>query len=260
MKSLKIFRFFLIAGFAAVTFTSCLNDAYNAVQIDSAAGFDYKTTKDVNVTVTTLNNANQPIDGVHVKLYTQNPLNADGTLKDDNENYLIFTGTTNLNGQFDCHVSPAATTDSITVLVDRIGLPQLQTMKIGSSDMNIVIGGTSTSSNIKAKVAGVIEGEDNNKISSDGNSKQQELPSPTIINGFYTIGNWDNQGVPKYLTVPGDVISNSLMSDLTATLPEYKSLLTTHPTFLDDSNDGTIKLFEDAVRSPLSPGFRMVVS
>ena len=217
-----------------LSLTSCSNDHNNQINLSASyAGFDFKTTQDVNVSVTTLNNSNQPITGVQVKLFTQNPINPDGTLKADFESYLIFTGTTNADGALHCQIAPATSVDSLTVLVDHIGLPQLQTVKLNSSDMKFVIGGTLTS-----KVR--------NQMARQQNVSLIGLPTPSIVNGFYTIGTWDSQGVPNYLSLPNDIIPNSLMSDLTATLPEYKSLLSTHPTFLDGTNDGNIKIIQDA--------------
>jgi len=214
--------------------TSCSNDQNNQINLSASyAGFDFKTTQDINVSVSTFNNSGQPINGVLVKLFTQNPINPDGTLKTDFENYLIFTGTTNSVGELQCQIAPATSVDSLTVLVDQIGLPQLQTVKLNSTDIKFVIGGTSP-----VKV--------HNQMVRQQNVNLTGLPTPTIVNGFYTLGAWDSQGVPNYLSLPNDIIPNSLMSDLTATLPEYKSLLTTHPTFLDGSNDGNIKLFQDA--------------
>jgi len=214
--------------------TSCSNDQNNQFNLSASyAGFDFKTTQDINVSVSTFNNSGQPINGVLVKLFTQNPINPDGTLKTDFENYLIFTGTTNSVGELQCQIAPATSVDSLTVLVDQIGLPQLQTVKLNSTDIKFVIGGTSP-----VKV--------HNQMVRQQNINLTGLPTPTIVNGFYTLGAWDSQGVPNYLSLPNDIIPNSLMSDLTATLPEYKSLLTTHPTFLDGSNDGNIKLFQDA--------------
>lgn len=234
MKSINFRSLLFVLVGLSLSLTSCLNDQYNQIlSSSSTADFDFKTTQSINVSVSTLNNANQPINGAHVKLFTKNPINPDGTLKADNESYLIYTGTTNSAGELQCSISPATTVDSLTVLVDQIGLPQLQTLKLSSSDVKFVIGGSSPS-NIRAKSA-----------------KQQNvtvlgLPTPNLVNGWYTLGTWDNQGVPNYLSLPDDIIPNSLMSDLTATLPEYQSILKTHPTFLDGTNDGNVKLFQDA--------------
>lgn len=231
----------LVAAVVTFSFSSCLNDQFNQIISETSfAGFDFKTTQDLNVTISTLNNANEPINGVNVKVFTQNPINPDGTLKANYEDFLIYNGTTSPDGSLNCQISPATTVDSLSVLVDQIGLPQLQTVKISSSDIKVVIGGA-TPANVASKV--IIDNQNNNSNSDNGDN---ELPSPTTVNGFYTIGSWDNQGVPKYLSATRDVISNSLMADLTTTLPEYKSLLTTHPTFLDDSNDGSIKLYQAA--------------
>jgi len=233
MKLINIFSLLFVAVIT-LSLTSCMNDQSNQISLSSSlAGFDFKTTQNINVSVSTLNNANQPINGVLVKLFTQNPINVDGTLKADFESYLIYSGTTNSDGVLLCQIAPATTVDSLTVLVDQIGLPQLQTVKLNSTDMKLVIGGT-TPSKVRAQIA------------SQQNVNMVGLPTPTLVNGFYTLGTWSSQGVPNYLSLPNDIIPNSLMSDLTATLPEYKSLLTTHPTFLDGSNDGNIKLFQDA--------------
>ena len=81
MKSFKNFRFLLIVAIAAIGMSSCLNDQYNEIQSNSMAGFDFKTINNVNVTITAKDNSNQPMSNVRVMLYTQNPLNEDGTLK-----------------------------------------------------------------------------------------------------------------------------------------------------------------------------------
>ncbi len=231
MKSLKKFRFFLIAGIAAVTMTSCLTDQYNEIQNNSMAGFDFKTINNVNVTITALDNSNQPMSNVRVMLYTQNPLNEDGTLKQDNESYLLYTGTTDVTGKILCQIAPATFVDSIKVLVNQIGFPALQTIKITSADMTIQIGGGTAAQNVRAKV---------------GPSKIIAFPTPTQINGYYVLGTWNNNsGIPNYL-MANDVISASLLADINTTLPEYKALPTMHPEFFSNPNDGSIKLYEDA--------------
>jgi len=204
MKLINIFSLLFVAVIT-LSLTSCMNDQSNQISLSSSlAGFDFKTTQNINVSVSTLNNANQPINGVLVKLFTQNPINVDGTLKADFESYLIYSGTTNSDGVLLCQIAPATTVDSLTVLVDQIGLPQLQTVKLNSTDMKLVIGGT-TPSKVRAQIA------------SQQNVNMVGLPTPTLVNGFYTLGTWSSQGVPNYLSLPNDIIPNSLISDLTDT-------------------------------------------
>ncbi len=49
---------------------------------------------------------------------------------------------------------------------------------------------------------------------------------------FATMGPWDVQGVPSYLVSPGDVISQSLLDQLDASLPESYPVPLYHPEYL----------------------------
>ena len=84
---------------SAVSFTSCLNDNYDDVTPSTGfSGFDFKSTKEVKVNVQTLSNTNQGLSGVHVELYTKNPLTSTGTLADSTQNNLIQYVSSDGNG------------------------------------------------------------------------------------------------------------------------------------------------------------------
>ncbi|MFW9598853.1 MAG: hypothetical protein ACMV0Y_13000, partial [Paludibacter sp.] len=142
----QITKITISAFFAvAVVLTSCMNDKYDDLSNNvTFTNFDFKTTADVNVSISTLNSQNSALSGVFVKLYTRNPLNADGSLIADSENYLIYKGVTNSSGKLNCKIAPATTADTLTVLINSIGLPQLNQYKI-ESNMSITIGGTNAS-------------------------------------------------------------------------------------------------------------------
>jgi LruC domain-containing protein len=232
---MKTFKFKLSIAMAVVStfsITSCIDKNNNDINaVTNLSSFDYKTTKDINVTVTTLNNSNQPISGVQVKLFTQNPFNEDGTLKANCSDFLIYTGTTNSVGELRCKISPATTVDSVSIYVNQIGLTNLQIVKLTSSDLIVQIGGSIKPSNSKVK----------SLVTSS-----LALPTPATVSGFLTLGTWSNQGVPNYLSLPNDVVDNSLLTDINATLPEYTPLTVSHPQYLTNSNDGSVKLYEDA--------------
>ncbi len=61
------------------------------------------------------------------------------------------------------------------------------------------------------------------------------------VSGYTTLGSWDNNGYPSYLTTP-DAISASLLQDIAATLPESKPLTQTHPQYLTSNASATIHL------------------
>jgi hypothetical protein len=50
--------------------------------------FEFKTTKDVEITIQALDAANQAMAGVYMSVYSANPLNEDGSLKDNASDFI----------------------------------------------------------------------------------------------------------------------------------------------------------------------------
>lgn len=217
----------------AGTLSSCLENKYKELDENlNYSNFDYKTTKEISVNINTLNNSNQPIEGVYIELYTQNPLNEAGNLISDSEKYLIQKGITDKNGVLKCKIAPASYVDSLIVIVEHIGLPVFQQYKINSTEMNLTIGGANNSSKVSSAPAGI--------------SSVVALPSPQKVNGYYVLGSWDNSGYPAYLWGTKDLISNELLSDINASLPEKIKLPVSHPEYINSVDEGNIVLIEDA--------------
>ena len=219
----------------AVLLSSCMNDKFDDLSNNvTFTNFDFKTTTEVSVNISTLNTQNSALSGVFVKLYTKNPLNADGSLISDSENYLIYKGVTNASGKLNCKIAPATTADSLTVLINSIGLPQLNQYKI-EPNMSITIGGSNaTASKVSTQKRVAVT------------TKVVSLPTPTKVNGYYVLGSWDTNGYPSYLWSPGDIIGNDFLDDVNATLPERVKLTTSHPDYLSTTAKGGIVLIEDA--------------
>jgi len=194
--------------------------------------FEFKTTKQIKLSVSTLNTENQPIGGAYIQVYTQNPLTADGLLIENSDDFLIFKGVTASNGVMNCEIAPAAHVDSLSILVNHIGLPSLQQVKISSSDLNVVIGGKTP---MASKVSSI------SKVAS-----AVTLPEPVKVSGYYVLGTWDGSGKPSYLWNPNDVITNDLLADIDASLPERIKLTESHPEYLTSNDEGSIVLIEDA--------------
>jgi len=74
IKNLLVFTFVL---FLSSCLQNQIDDIKNTTNNDNinSAGFDFKTIKEYNVNITTLNNANQVISGVVIELYSKNPIN-----------------------------------------------------------------------------------------------------------------------------------------------------------------------------------------
>lgn len=103
------------------------------------AGFEFKTTKEYSVSVTTLNPNNNTVLGAYVELYTENPLDQSG--RQINYSKLIFKGMTNQYGELDCKLSVATTADSLYVLTNYVGLPAYKSIALSSDEIHIVICG-----------------------------------------------------------------------------------------------------------------------
>ena len=184
------------------------NVSNNDLTIDN---FDFKTTKELKVSVSTLNSENKPVGGVSVEIYTQNPLTAEGLLKENSSDFLAFKGISSNAGLLECEIAPQTSVDSLSILVNHIGLPAFKQVKIDSKNLNIVIGGAAASSSNKSR----------------SNSKTAaELPEPVIVNNYYVIGSWDNLGKPNYLWNTDDKIASDFLADVNASLPEQCGILT----------------------------------
>ena len=232
MKTMSSKTALVLMSILSLILTSCMDDKFNDINSKlNFANFDFKTTKQVKVNLSTLNMANQPIGGVFVELYSQNPLKTDGTLIANSTDFLMYKGLTNSEGKLNCELSPATTVDSLHVLVSHIGLPTFQQFKISSNDISITIGGNSVQSaskKVRSSVTGAI------------------LPDPIKNNGYYILGSWKNDGTPNYLWPTNDAIDNSLLTDINASLPERIKLPVSHPEYLTTSDEGNIVLIEDA--------------
>ena len=235
MKNKNLIFSIVLTSIISITLSSCLEDKYKEISNNKInyTNFDFKTTKEINVTVNTLNNANQPIEGAYVELYTQNPLDEAGNLIEKSGKYLINKGITDKNGVISCHISPATYVDSISIIVEHIGLPSFQQFKITSNDMKLTIGGSTMSQAPKFS-------------SSPSKISSAVTPTPTKVNGYYVLGSWNNSGVPSYLWSPSDNISNDLLADINASLPERIKLPVSHPEYLTSADEGSIVLIEDA--------------
>ena len=126
-KSNKKFMYLLMAALPLVV-PSCLKDKFqgseNVPASGSFPGFEFKTTKNINVNITLLNQQNQPVDGVLVELFLRNPLIGSGQ-KDLQANYKIFSGISDKLGKVSDLISTSAAADSLFVLVNYVGFPGL---------------------------------------------------------------------------------------------------------------------------------------
>lgn len=195
----------------------------------STAGFDFKTVHEYNVEISTVN-GNAPLSGVFIMIFTSNPLSSMGTLKKGYESTLIYKGVSNKNGTLNCIINPPTTVDSIHVLVNHIGFQPLHSFALNGE-------------NIIKEINTVTVSQSSQK--SSGNLSGINEPTPVVVNGYYTLGTWNNYGVPDYLEPTNDYISNDFLDDVNASLPENIPLPQSHPAYFVESADTNITLVEE---------------
>jgi len=231
MKRLNIKFLAVLVSTVTLLLSSCMDEKTNDLNNTSSSNFDFKTIKDVNVTITTLNNNNEPLAGVYIEIYTQNPLDENGALKENRASILKQKGLTDATGVLASVIAPATTVDSLMILVNQIGLPNYHAVKLSTNDIKLVIGGKAAS-NVKYKV---------------GTAKSAVIPSvkKTSNEEFFILGSWNNSGIPNYL-VENDLISKEFLADINASLPERIQLPISHPEYLASKDDGSLVLEKDA--------------
>jgi len=241
MKTIKFKATLIIVLAATISLTSCLNETISDIgTLSNYAGFDFKTTKEVLVNVKTLTNANDPMNGVSVQLFSKNPLNENGSLVDNYQDILIYKGQTCADGQINVKIAPATTIDTLYLLASQIGLSGLQKVSLNSNEINVIFGGSAAQGvkvNSKAFKSNALVGEDGVNTISDFK----------IVSDLYTFSDWSSLGVPNLLEKTNDVITKEFLADVNASLPEYKALPISHPQYFDGSTEnGNVVLEKDA--------------
>lgn len=232
----KVTRYFLMI-ILALSLASCLKDEFELTQAGTESeiqkgdyvGFDFETVYEYHININTLNNQNQPIDGVYVELFTQNPLDSSGLVRADAEKDKIFRGITNRNGMLKCRINPPSYIDSLYVLTYYIGLPPLHTVPLSGKQIELCIGGQAALKSSQS-LSGL---------------KSAAVLTPTMVNDYSILGGWDKYGVPDYLEPVNDPISNDFLADVNASLPERNPLPQSHPQYMANSNDASLVLLED---------------
>ena len=175
-------------------------------------GFAFRTSADVNIQITTLDNVDQAVPGILVELYSDYPSNGGG---------LIVSGTTDADGIFTSDYVLPAGTDSVALVTPTVGFVTSQKIKVTDGKIDFVLGGQQVQKRTPDPV----------------------LPMPKSTNSIYHyLSTFTSSGVPTNLVVPNDVIDASIISDINATLPEYQALPTSHPQYFNSANEPNLVL------------------
>ncbi|MBK7211871.1 MAG: LruC domain-containing protein [Bacteroidales bacterium] len=178
------------------------------------AGFTFQTSSQVQVYVRMLDNNNGPVPGMRLDIYTADP---------DSGGQKIMSGVTDAQGVFGCDYSIASYQKTLLVATDALGFVNKQTVAIKDGKLELTLGGKQTKNAFKSL-------------------GEQFFKSTSSV--YVPLGTYNSQGVPNYLEPNNDVIDNSMLQDINATLPERSALPNTHPQYFAAANEQNLVLEE----------------
>jgi LruC domain-containing protein len=220
--------------FLAILFTGCIKKQFNDLNDGAAispgitdlqvsADFKFSTEREVSLQLTTLDNADSPVPGIRVNMYTDFP---------DNGGQLIVSCITSNNGIFNGVIKVPAYTDSLVIETPAIGFVQIQKRKIADNAIRCILGGKTPSLNGRASYPEMPT------LAGTGADAARVEAIPYIK----ALGTFNSVGVPNYLVAPNDVVDASFLADINTALPEYRPVPQYHPQYLSQSNETSLKL------------------
>ncbi|RYY30440.1 MAG: LruC domain-containing protein [Sphingobacteriaceae bacterium] len=229
----KMFYVLGVAGLAVVA--SCKKEpatSQNEDYISKIApnGFEFKTSKDISLNLKLLTNDNQPVSGAVVNVYsTASTASGDA----------IFTGVTDASGNLKATLNVDASFTQLILDPHYIGLMHNVKVAINNSAITATIGGSAGYS------GDVVPDAANNSAGSSGvmgtlglNATDYAYPAPYTNTAGAVVNTSTypaNLGRPLYLEATPDVVDNSLLSYINASLPETQSVSSKHPEYLSST-------------------------
>ncbi len=178
--------------------------------LDIDENFDFVTVQSTELQIEVRSNADVSLPNVPVDIYQGNP---------ETNGSIIASSTTNAQGKITLELSLPSSLDSIYLYTNYIGLPPLHAVKIEPIITNYTIGGASENP--------TGSGRTSRKHGFDKNDRFFE-------NGYTFWGEFNGNGVPKYLEEQDDQIPASVLETVNASLPEGFPVPTFNPQYLEE--------------------------
>ena len=209
----------LLLLFSVVILSSCKKDGENNLSTPAssvttmdklvvAPNFNFKTTNNVAFTIKTQDNQGKPITNVRVDILTDYVVNGGS---------VITTGVVNTNGVLQFNRTLPAYLTNVIVATKFIGLPSEIKVPVLNGTVNCTLGGKTIFNKTPAALL---------------------TPKSTLSNVKFLCTGYDNNGVPNNI-MSYDVIDNSLLQNLNATLPESQSVPVHHPEYIQNTPTDT---------------------
>ena len=236
MKIMKP-KFLLLAAIVIAAFASCKKESTKGNQTSNGDpgtskvapdGFNYSTSRQINVSIALRSNSNEPIKGVLVSIYLPGSTSPGSS---------IYHGLTNSGGDLNAVVTVPSYVSKLIIDPAYAGLLRNATAVISGNSLGVVIGGPDGYS------GNIIPDSVNNNPSLTTTSSRLRIDgvSSTDI-GYptgYTVANAfaapTNLGVPAYLEPTLDPVDATMLSFVNTSLPEGISVVKTHPEYLQNT-------------------------
>lgn len=220
----------LFVALCAIALASCVKDTTPdspapVTPSDALApdGFNFTTSKTVNVDVSLLSNDDQPLAGVPVSVYS----------KDENPS-LLYTGFSDAAGKVQATLNIPARLDSLVIDPAYVGLMRNAVAAISNNSVVATIGGQAGYSGDIKPTGRLATGKANGV-----NTGRIAGTLGTTVVSYYAP--YDNNGRPTQLAGL-DVISSELLSFINTSLPETKKVPAFHPEFLSSTAETNLNI------------------
>lgn len=199
-------------------------DTTNKLGIIVSNTFNYQTIVTTSLDISLLANDNKPLPGVMVNIL-------DKSL--DEGGKVLYTAVSDASGKIGGSIKVPTYMKTVIVDPGYIGLIHNAVVKIESNKVLCTLGGSA------GYLGNVIP---NGRVA--GSSSSGMTAGRTMAATYKYLGKYDSNGRPEYLLPENDKISESMLSDLNASLPEYQSVEKLHPEYLKDEANTNLDIKE----------------
>ena len=188
-------------------------------QLDIPEGFDFNTTQGVSVNLSVKNAENESLSGISIHLYTADP---------EEGGQLMTTVRTDSQGQLITNLNIPTYQESLFIVTEYPGIPNITEVPVGPS-INYTLGGDKSNDETRKRIHTI-----------------KPKSGSTKANSFTYLGTFNVWGLPNYLESPGDAVSQEIVDNVNASLPESKPVPTNNPQYLDENIISNINLRDSA--------------
>ena len=190
-----------------------------------ADDFDYATTQAHDLSLQMLGPQDQPVPRAQIRLYDGDPL--DG-------GHLLITGQTDEQGQWQGNFPLPNIQTQLIAQVSYPGIPNAYRLEVNGRSHHYTLGGSEPGPGVQVYDLGATEGD-------GGANKANNLGDKVTFMGSYT-----SDGVPTYLTLSPDVVTQDILDLVANSLPEGYPVPQANPQYIADSISADTRLIDSA--------------